>query len=612
MLVFYERRIRRIFPALFPVIIFTLVVGAFLFDAVAFDDLGKSVSATALSWSNILFWRESGYFAAPSLQKPLLHTWSLAVEEQFYILFPIFAIVIQQRLRRQYVCWILMALTVSFLACIWGVNHYQAATFYLMPTRAWELLAGAILALGVPWILLTPWQSNLLSMAGLGLIVYAVRFYSEDTIFPGGNAVAPVLGACLVLVSNQANESPLVCKALAVKPLVFIGLISYSLYLWHWPLVAFAQYLMCRPFTGHESLGIIFTSLGIAMLSWRYVEQPFRRPQALLPNRTSVFAWAAAMTTIASVLGWAIHLQRGMAWRCPDLQAAITGTRADAQWVGFDSNETWLHGLKSGNIPKVIGSQDAQPSFALWGDSHAAALVTALAEKGKEYGVCGYNIGHGHNLRPLLGCAGFAKPYGINEAEQNKSVLKFIGEHEEINTVILAGSWGSSLGLKDVTGECDASHSKSALFRVGLSRTVSALREMGKCIVVVHDVPMLEQDPYRRLYVAKRFSSAATVDDVVNRIGTTMVEYESLNRDAIATIAALRREFGFFVVKPELLLFDHQTGRSKAMANGELLYIDTGHLSTYGSRYVAEAFDEVFEQIADRQKMMSQRPVLGR
>jgi peptidoglycan/LPS O-acetylase OafA/YrhL len=196
---FYERRIRRIFPALFPVIAFVLVVGAYLFDANAFKDLGQSIAATILFSSNILFWRESGYFAAPSLQKPLLHTWSLAVEEQFYIFFPLALMAIHRYLKGKYFLWVVIAFIFSLVASIYGVVYHPGAAFYLVPTRAWELMVGSILALGVLPDLSKNWQRNTLTLSGLALILFSIVAYTEATPFPGIAALAPVMGSGLII-----------------------------------------------------------------------------------------------------------------------------------------------------------------------------------------------------------------------------------------------------------------------------------------------------------------------------------------------------------------------------------------------------------------------------
>lgn len=203
---FYERRIRRIFPALFPVIAFTVAISAILFDADTFKGFGKSITATTFFGSNILFWKESGYFDASSITKPMLHTWSLAVEEQFYIFFPILLIAITRFSKSRYFQWLLGIGLVSLITSIYGVyTTHQVASFYLVPTRAWELLCGSILALGVIPQLRSNFHRHLFSIAGLGLIFFSVGRYTEDTLFPGAAALTPVLGASLIIFSGMGG-----------------------------------------------------------------------------------------------------------------------------------------------------------------------------------------------------------------------------------------------------------------------------------------------------------------------------------------------------------------------------------------------------------------------
>jgi len=259
---FYERRIRRIFPALFPVMAFSVAAGFYLMDAKALNDFGKSIASTTLFSSNILFCHQSGYFDAPALEKPLLHTWSLAVEEQFYILFPLALAFIRQRAKERYLLWISLALSISLAASIWAVFAKPTQAFYLMQFRAWELLTGSLLALGVIPKPESARLQNALSALGLALVVYCIGFYSEKTLFPGQNAILPVLGAAMIIHGNGNDNkgNGVIGKLLSIRPLVAVGLISYSLYLWHWPIVAFTRYLMFRPMNGADSLGIIISS----------------------------------------------------------------------------------------------------------------------------------------------------------------------------------------------------------------------------------------------------------------------------------------------------------------------------------------------------------------
>jgi len=592
---FYERRIRRIFPALFPVMAFVLVIGAYLFDAQAFSDLGKSITATTLFYSNILFWRESGYFAASSLQKPLLHTWSLAVEEQFYIFFPLALVCIHRYLKSRYLLWILVATTLSLLASIYGVYNYAGSTFYLVPTRAWELLAGSLLALGVLPNPSSAWLRNILSTTGLALIIYSVGFYSEATLFPGLNAIAPVLGAWLIIYSNMGEGgSAIVNKILSMRPLVFIGLISYSLYLWHWPFVAFDKYLIFRPFNWYDSAGIILASLVVSTLSWKYIEQPFRGKKMLLPERKKLFAVSALLMIAASGIGWVIDLQKGMPYRFPDAALAMMDVNHDPQWVDGQKNDKWLDGLTDGNTPHVMGAIEASPSFALWGDSHAVALTSAVAETAKRYNLSGYNIAH-TGIRPLLGMDNMDTPF--NEAKYNKGVIDFLKSHKEIKTIFIAAQWADiPLKLKDMTSEY-VNQPTDIFLRAGLFRSVIAIYELGRDVVIVSDVPTLKNDPKRLFWLSKRFGVLARTTQCSQSID----EYNELQKNSLAVFRDLEMSYNLKVLHPELLLFDKK-GQSIVALNNQSLYIDEDHLSTVGSFYVAPVFDEVFKAMAAREK----------
>lgn len=591
---FYERRIRRIFPALFPVIAFVLVIGAYLFDTQAFSDLGKSVTATTLFYSNILFWRESGYFAAPSLQKPLLHTWSLAVEEQFYIFFPLALVFIHRYLNSRYLLWILVATTISLLASIYGVYYYAGSTFYLVPTRAWELLAGSILALGVLPNPSSVWLKNLLSTTGLALIIYSVGFYSEETLFPGLNAIAPVLGAWLIIYSQMGGGRAIVNKILSMRPLVFIGLISYSLYLWHWPFVAFEKYLIFRPFNWYDSAAIILVSLVVSTLSWKYIEQPFRGKKMLLPERKKLFVVSAFLMIAASGVGWVIDLQNGMPYRFSDAVLAMIDMNHDPQWIDGQKNDIWLDGLTDGNTPHVMGAIEVSPSFALWGDSHSVALASAVAETAKRYKLSGYNIAH-TGIRPLLGMDNMDTPF--NEAEYNKSVIAFFKSHKEIKTIVIAAQWADiPLKLKDITSEY-VDQPTNILLRAGLLRSVSAIHELGRDVVIVSDVPTLKNDPKRLFWISKRFGVSVSATQCSQSIS----EYHELQKNSLKVFQDLQMRYNLKVLHPELLLFDKK-GQSIVVLNNRSLYIDEDHLSTIGSLYVAPVFDEVFKEIAAREK----------
>ena len=232
---FYERRIRRIFPALFAMLAGFSVLAAVYLLPTELVNYAKSLLAATASASNFYFWQHSGYFDAP-LSQPLLHTWSLAVEEQFYLTFPLFLVVVRKvfpdKLRTAVVALFAMSLIASAVV----VARNQSAAFYMPYTRAWELLLGTLLSLGM-FPRMNSWlQRNAATIAGLAMIAFSVVFYSERTLFPGLSALVPCVGSALIIGAGETGPS-VVSRFLSWRPMVFIGLISYSLYLWHWPIV---------------------------------------------------------------------------------------------------------------------------------------------------------------------------------------------------------------------------------------------------------------------------------------------------------------------------------------------------------------------------------------
>lgn len=236
MLGFWVRRVRRILPAAVVTVVGTMILGFIVADPDSFVATANSALAFSLFSSNVFFWQSSGYFEESSLYFPLLHTWSLSLEEQFYIFFPLIFIFLLKKGRMTAVVGLSFLTLASFALNIFGTPQHPSATYYLLPTRAWELLVGCLLVIcGRPMSRL---GSELSAAIGLLLILGGMLLFDDKTSFPGFAALVPVLGACLVILGTGCNAN-ITLKILAFRPLVLIGLISYSLYLWHWP------YLRC-------------------------------------------------------------------------------------------------------------------------------------------------------------------------------------------------------------------------------------------------------------------------------------------------------------------------------------------------------------------------------
>ena len=292
---FYERRARRILPALFFVILVCILFAWMLLSSAALTKFGTDVIGVSLFVSNIVFWLNTAYFEESAELNPLLHTWSLAVEEQYYVLFPIF-LILAWRFGKNRVFWLIVVVAViSLLLSEWGWRNHPTANFYLAPTRAWELLCGSIAAFIVQHRGLK--NNNILALLGLAAIVFSIFTYDEIIPFPSVYSLIPVLGVVLLIL--YANQDTIVAKLLSTKVFVGIGLISYSAYLWHQPLFAYTRVLNSQILLENEiRVLLIITTFGLAYLSWRLIEKPFRRKSAISLRSTFLVSFTAILVII--------------------------------------------------------------------------------------------------------------------------------------------------------------------------------------------------------------------------------------------------------------------------------------------------------------------------
>ena len=302
---FYERRVRRLLPNLTLLLVFCSCVAWVLLLPADFRDYSRSLFSTSVFTSNMFFWRDAWYFAAPSQTKPLLHTWSLAIEEQYYLLFPAVLWMLHRHARKRIGAACSIGFALSLALSIWAVSFAPAAAFYLLPTRAWELLLGSVLVVGV----VPPVQSargrDLLAAAGLIAILVAAFALDSSTPFPGVAALLPCVGTALVIYTGTAPRATIVHRLLGWRPFAFIGLMSYSLYLWHWPLLAFARYYFLSAITLEVTALSVAVSLILAYFAWRFIERPVRY-RSLLPRRRDL-----VITFTASALALLLFAEDG-------------------------------------------------------------------------------------------------------------------------------------------------------------------------------------------------------------------------------------------------------------------------------------------------------------
>ncbi len=329
---FYSRRIKRIFPALLLVLIFCLVFGWFALLNDEYRELGKHALAGAGFYSNLLLWSESGYFDLSSNLKPLLHLWSLGIEEQFYLVWPILVWITWKK-PRLFLLLLIVLIFSSFSFNLYFLNIDSIGTFYSPFTRLWELLLGGLLAAfhsDTKWNRLRPsaLQANVLGVLGLTLIVLAAIYFSKHSKFPGWLACLPTFGTALIIFAGPiawVNQ-----HLLSNRILVWFGLISFPLYLWHWPLISFANLIEGEETHSYIKTRLVLLSIFLSWITYRFIERPIR-----LSQFNSAYFLAAIMSIIG-VLGWTVYHNDGY-----PLRNSISTTTLTPQARDQIGNKTW-------------------------------------------------------------------------------------------------------------------------------------------------------------------------------------------------------------------------------------------------------------------------------
>lgn len=582
---FWERRARRIVPALVVVTLISLITGWFLLLPSDYANLGKASASQSVFFANFHYWLDSGYFSEAAEEKPLLHTWSLAVEEQFYLIVPfllwgILGFWRYSLTRSTLLSLLIVGCVLSHALSIYGVIHHPVAAFYLLPTRAWELLSGSIVAF-LPYSKVIHSRRSICEMGslfGMSLILFSVFFYTSETPFPGLAAVAPVLGTSLLIWSNfreQGGAITLIGRVLSIAPFTFIGLISYSLYLWHWPLLAFSKYWFLEPLTFGYRIGMVILGLILAYVSWRFVETPFRTRRLGL-KRKSIFVYASAGLTIVFVSGVCCVIQKGFLWRfSPDAQRY-----ANAAKNGSDINIE-LADVKRGKLPLIGAPADADqaPSIMIWGDSHAMAIVPAVDLLLKQKGLVGVVATH-YSTAPILDWYKVEK-HGLNQQAPafNQAVFSYLKNHD-VKHVVLAGLWCSYCPINQGGKNTESS---AASFSSALLLTISKLVESGIQPWLLLDVPNHTIDVPKAL-------SRSTMSEV-DLIQFFPNPSNCVGLDEIAPKTIMEIEaLGCYVLDPKPAFLSDDAKYYIMEKDGVALYSDSQHLTQKGAELILFPF----------------------
>lgn len=591
---FYIRRVKRLAPAYFAMAGVTAMAAWVVFLPFEFREFGKSLIAATVYLSNVLFWRGEGYFDIGADMKALLHTWSLAVEEQFYILLPLVMLLLKAS--RRVLLWaLIVGFAASFAASVWITPQSQTTAFYLFPFRAWELLAGVLLAIhGQSRQARFSWHPGL-SWLGLVLVLGGL-LWIEPGGFPGWQAAIPVAGTVLLILNGrQANP---VNRALSAPLPVFIGQVSYSLYLWHWPVLVLSKYWRDGYAGPWEAAGWMVLSFGLAVVSWRYVELPFRRIEGA--RGWPVLGALALPTGAMLAIGALAYVKDGMPGRFgPETRTHIAASADFLQ--DFSRCQTATEGHFAWVELCPIGPEGA-PRVVIWGDSHLRAMKEGLDQAAHQ----------ADTPALLIWRAGCPPLFGIEKRESyatpaddaactiaNATIRAGLASLDSVQNLLLVGRWsyyatGTGVGRDARNTIALAGHDGGTNAEV-FSNALKA------------SLPVLEQN-FERIFVLRQPPEIPFYDSrtVARQLAHGQLTPEnaplSLPRDqAEARAAPGEALFAPWLEAGDLHLIDPwpklcDASECTVMQDGESWYFDNNHLTNRAARALAPFFEPVFER----------------
>jgi peptidoglycan/LPS O-acetylase OafA/YrhL len=568
---FYERRARRIMPALFFVLLCTLPPAWMWLLPDAYETFSKSLMTATLSVSNVYFLRKTDYFAPDAAEVPLLHTWSLGVEEQFYLLFPLIFLL---PLNIKTIFRIVLAAAIaSLIASEIGSRFYPSANYYLLPTRAWEILAGALCAFYVSG---RPRPVNgALASVGVATVLAAIFLFDPTTRVPSLMALLPVAGACGILVF--ASRDTWAGRILSLPPLVWIGRISFSAYLWHQPVFVFWRIRSIEPPSNWVMVGLILLTVALAALTWRFVEQPFRSKGIGLPRFIGA---AVACGVVLMAFGFWGDLKDGLPFRLsPDVQSF-------AKKTVWSDNCLWQ--VEDGSAlvpdPKCTFNAEAGKTYALWGDSIAASIAPSLATALKNRDIGLVQITHGF-CAPIIGVSMAREEGAVPCDDFDRRALAYLN-NSKIDTVILTASWVSFLNTSHM--RIDGKEYPVDTMSLGdmakkLHDTIEALRAIGKRVVFIYPSPRFDK-PVIDVMAARIIKGDKTPDFPFS--------YSDFQANTARAHALLNAAVPDSVAKvlPETIFCNTQAQDMCFYGRDGVAYIaDRGHYTAVGAAMVVES-----------------------
>jgi peptidoglycan/LPS O-acetylase OafA/YrhL len=582
---FYAERVRRIVPALLALCLVLLVIGWFLLLPSDYRKLGKQVGGSLGFVSNILYWREAGYFADVSHRNWLLHTWSLAVEWQFYLLYPLLLTGLYRLGGVRALRWGLPAVAAASFALSTVQSIYASgAAFFLLPSRAWQLLAGALVYLFPSPGLVR--RGGITEVAGLALVLSSVALLDPGDPWPGWRALAASIGTALVIASRR-DVSALLDNA----PVQWVGRISYSVYLWHWPLVV-GLTQMAELSAGVRAFVVVALSLLLGHVSFRFIETPSRRGTkstlqakgSALTTRPTVLAATLLTTALGGAAAWATE---GVPWRfAPAVRAA------DLEALNMNPHSRDCFATAGAPVPAcVLGNRNGRVSAQMLGDSHALTLVSALVTAAP--GGQGAVVFRGYASCPTL----IGATYGPSDNhcfDFNREALAALTRGDAVGAtpLVVTNNWTEYITTGRIRFALDADDDGRAeafstvRYRAALLRTACALSQHRRVYLTL-PLPRFDID-VPRVVAYRLMRDPAAPDPSID-----LAVHRRRNAEIVSIMEEARDNCGVRLLDPTPYLCPD--GECRASIGGRPLYTDGHHLSEYGNQRLVPMFREVFD-----------------
>ena len=604
-LTFYERRARRLLPALFVIMLVSLPFAWILMTPQLLKDFGQSLVATNLFLSNFLFWIESDYFATSAEMKPFLHAWSLSVEEQFYLVFPIFLLLSWRLGAHVITAMIIIIGFLSFLIAIFGNQIYCCSpyffrtidAFYLPFGRIWELMVGVLCSLYLLDREPPKKYSNIFSLFGFLLIIYSILNFDHETKFPGNLTLIPIIGTALMIIF--CNPDNLFGRFFSMKFLVFFGLISYSLYLWHFVIFVFARYAFIHPSNELFYL-LIFISIGIAYLSWKFIEKPFRDKKRF--NRNQIFSFSLIGITLFISIGSIINLNDGFQDRYSlnkELISTIERSTKDQECFELDFlhlSETKKWGCKLGNINENY-------DYLITGDSHAYSLIDMIESALNKSKRSAFFTGTA-SCPPLIGMHNAVPDTDIHNCFLlNEKIYKFV-KQEQIKDIFLIARWSIyTVGDHNLKGMfyvglqpqfAKTSESSVSSFSIALKQTLEMYKDIGVNVHVITEAPLQHYDSDYIYYRSHHEDS-----DLFRK---KLEQYSVSFNDHLKQQNLVLKIFDEHIATGNLYIWNYDSIFCEDLClvgnTRQSFYYDDDHLSVSGSMLLEKEFIEKFRLLS--------------